>query len=150
MTHDCIVIDSSFNSLQNGSWYFVQSSNTMVNQIEFHPGYTQPQTVEYSKRNGMVVEAWSPLGCGKVLGDPLVNEIAAAHGKSAAHICIRYAMQKGVLPLPKSVTPSRIVDNTNLFDFELTEEDLSRLDAMPKTGYSGFYPDDAPADVLYG
>jgi diketogulonate reductase-like aldo/keto reductase len=122
----------------------------MVNQIEFHPGYTQPETVDYSKKNGMVVEAWSPLGCGMVLGDPLVNEIAAAHGKTAAHVCIRYAMQKGVLPLPKSVTPSRIVDNTNLFDFELTEEDLSRLDAMPKTGYSGFYPDDAPADVLYG
>ena len=120
----------------------------MVNQIEFHPGYTQPETVKYSRENGMLVEAWSPLGCGMVLGDPTVNAIAAAHGKTAAHVCIRYAMQKGVLPLPKSVTPSRIVDNTKVFDFALSDEDMATLDAMPRTGYSGFYPDDAPADAL--
>ncbi len=120
----------------------------MVNQIEFHPGYTQPETAAYSREHGMLVEAWSPLGCGTVLGDPVVNAIAEAHGKTAAHVCIRYAMQKNVLPLPKSVTPSRIIDNTKVFDFSLTDEEMSRLDAMPRTGYSGFYPDDAPADAL--
>lgn len=120
----------------------------MVNQIEFHPGYTQPETAAWSREHGMLVEAWSPLGCGTVLGDPTVNEIAAAHGKTAAHVCIRYALQKDAVPLPKSVTPSRIVDNTNVFDFALTDEEIARLDAMPKTGYSGFYPDDAPADAL--
>ena len=77
----------------------------MVNQIEFHPGYTQPETAAYSREHGMLVEAWSPLGCGTVLGDPVVNAIAEAHGKTAAHVCIRYAMQKNALPLPKSVTP---------------------------------------------
>ncbi len=120
----------------------------MVNQIEFHPGYTQPETAAYSREHGMLVEAWSPLGCGTVLGDPVVNAIAEAHGKTAAHVCIRYAMQKNALPLPKSVTPSRIIDNTKVFDFSLTDEEMSRLDAMPRTGYSGFYPDDAPADAL--
>jgi len=120
----------------------------MVNQIEFHPGYTQPETVAYSRENGMLVEAWSPLGCGTVLGDPTVNEIAKAHGKTAAHVCIRYALQKGVVPLPKSVTPSRIADNMNVFDFSLTEKEISLLDSMPQTGYSGYYPDDAPADAL--
>lgn len=120
----------------------------MVNQIEFHPGYTQPETVAYSRENGMLVEAWSPLGCGMVLGDPTVNEIAKAHGKIAAHVCIRYALQKGVVPLPKSVTPSRIADNMNVFDFSLTEKEISLLDSMPQTGYSGYYPDDAPADAL--
>ncbi len=120
----------------------------MVNQIEFHPGYTQPETAAYSRGHGMLVEAWSPLGCGTVLGDPVVNAIAEAHGKTAAHVCIRYAMQKNALPLPKSVTPSRIIDNTKVFDFSLTDEEMSRLDAMPRTGYSGFYPDDAPADAL--
>ena len=120
----------------------------MVNQIEFHPGYTQPETAAYSREHGMLVEAWSPLGCGTVLGDPVVNAIAEAHGKTAAHVCIRYAMQKNALPLPKSVTPSRIIDNTKVFDFSLTDEEMSRLDAMPRTGYSGFYPEDAPADAL--
>lgn len=120
----------------------------MVNQIEFHPGYTQPETVAYSRENGMLVEAWSPLGCGTVLGDPTVNEIAKAHGKTAAHVCIRYALQKGVVPLPKSVTPSRIADNMNVFDFSLTEKEISLLDSMPQIGYSGYYPDDAPADAL--
>ena len=120
----------------------------MVNQIEFHPGYTQSGTVKFSEAEGMVVEAWSPLGCGTVLGDPTVNAIAGAHGKTAVHVCIRYALQKGVVPLPKSVTPSRIADNTKVFDFALTDEDMAALDAMPKTGYSGFYPDDAPADGL--
>ena len=62
--------------------------------------------------------------------------------------CAIYALQKGVLPLPKSVTPSRIVDNTHVFDFTLSDEDMATLDAMPRTGYSGFYPDDAPADAL--
>lgn len=120
----------------------------MVNQIEFHPGYTQPETAAYSREHGMLVEAWSPLGCGTVLGDPVVNAIAEAHRKTAAHVCIRYAMQKNALPLPKSVTPSRIIDNTKVFDFSLTDEEMSRLDAMPRTGYSGFYPEDAPADAL--
>ncbi len=122
----------------------------MVNQIEFHPGYNQPEVREYCRKNGILVEAWSPLGCGAVLGDPLINEIGAAHGKSAAQVCIRYAIQHGCLPLPKSVHEERILDNTRVFDFELTEEEMGRLDAMPVTGYSGYYPDDAPADVLYG
>lgn len=122
----------------------------MVNQIEVHPGYNQPEVRAYCEKNGLLVEAWSPLGCGKVLGDPIVNEIAAAHGKTAAHVCIRYALQLGCLPLPKSVHAERIIDNTNVFDFELTADEMAKLDAMPVTGYSGFYPDDAPADVLYG
>jgi len=118
----------------------------MVNQIEFHPGYNQLDTVKYCQDNGILVEGWSPLGCGAVLGDPTVNEIAAAHGKTAAHVCIRYALQHGVLPLPKSVTPSRIADNMNVFDFELTSAEMTKLDSMEKTGCSGFYPDEAPAE----
>ena len=120
----------------------------MVNQIEFHPGYIQPEVTAYCKANGILVEAWSPLGCGKVLGDPTVNAIAEVHGKTAAHVCLRYALQSGNLPLSKSVTPSRITDNTKIFDFELTDDEMKTLDALPLTGYSGFYPEDAPADAL--
>jgi len=120
----------------------------MVNQVEFHPGYTQPSVVEYCKANNIFVQAWSPLGSGAVLSDPTINQIAAVHGKSAAQVCIRFALQSDILPLPKSVTPSRILDNTNVFDFTLTDEEMAALYALPKTGYSGFYPEEAPADAI--
>ena len=120
----------------------------MVNQIEYHPGYTQPEVVDYCKKNNILVEAWSPLGCGAVLKDPTINELAAKRGKSAAQICLRYVLQGGVLPLSKSVTPSRIAENAKIFDFELTMDEMEALDKLPKIGYSGFYPEDAPADAL--
>ncbi len=117
----------------------------VVNQIEFHPGYMQNDVVDYCRANGMLVEAWSPLGCGRLLSDPLVEKIAAAHGKSAAQTCVRYAMQHGHLPLPKSVHAERIAANAEVFDFALTDEEMAALDAMPETGFSGFHPKDAPA-----
>ena len=120
----------------------------MVNQIEFHPGYTQQECVEYCKKNGILVEAWSPLGSGALLKNEFLAEIAAKYQKSVAQLCIRYALQKDILPLPKSVTPERIAANTQVFDFTISDEDVSKLDAMEKAGFSGFEPDDAPADAL--
>ena len=117
----------------------------MVDQIEFHPGYAQKETVDYCQANGLQVEAWSPLGCGRVLSNALVTEIGAAHGKSAAHVCVRYAMQHGVVPLPKSVHRDRIASNAQVFDFALTDAEMASLDSMPVTGYSGYHPSDAPA-----
>ena len=102
----------------------------MVNQILFHPGMMQKEVVEFSQKNGIQVEAYSPLGVGKILDDPILVEIAAKYGKTTAQVCIRYALQHGICPLPKSVTPSRIVSNTEVFDFELSEEDMARIDAM--------------------
>jgi diketogulonate reductase-like aldo/keto reductase len=120
----------------------------MVNQIEFHPGYIQPEVVKWCKEHNILVEAWSPLGCGKVLGDKRLGAIAEKYGKSIAQLCIRYALQHEVLPLPKSVTPERIKENTDIFDFEITTADMAEIDAIPELGYSGFYPEDAPADAL--
>ena len=117
----------------------------MVDQIEFHPGYVQNATVDYCRANGIQVEAWSPLGCGRLLSDPLVAKVGAAHGKSAAQVCVRYAMQHGVVPLPKSVHPDRIAANAQVFDFALSDGEMKALGAMPQTGYSGYHPDDAPA-----
>ena len=117
----------------------------MVNQIEFHPGYTQMECVKYCRENGILAEAWSPLGCGRLLSDRLVGEIADAHGKSPAQICIRYALQHGLVPLPKSVHPERIAANAEVFDFALTPEEMAALDALPETGFSGFHPEEAPA-----
>ena len=114
----------------------------MINQIEYHPGYTQDEVVKYCQENGIVVQGWSPLGNGAVLGSEFLAEIAAKYNKSVAQICIRYAVQNGIVPLPKSVTPSRIAANLDVYDFELSEEDMKAIAAMPETGFSGWNPNE--------
>ncbi|MBP5236006.1 MAG: aldo/keto reductase [Clostridia bacterium] len=121
-----------------------------VNQVEFHPGYTQMENVEYCKSLGMVIEAWSPLGSGAVLADPLLCGIAEKYGKSTAQVCVRYVLQHDVLPLPKSTKPERMKSNSEVFDFEISEEDMKLIDSMPETGFTGWLPQDAPADALVG
>lgn len=108
----------------------------MVNQIEFHPGQAQTETLAYCRDNGVLVEAWSPMGRGKLLDHPLITGIAAQYGKTPAQLCIRWCLQKGALPLPKSVTPARIRENVQVFDFTISPEDMARLDAMPPTATS--------------
>ena len=120
----------------------------MVNQIEFHPGYTQDEVVDYCKNEGIVVQAWSPLGSGAVLSNEFLTEIAAKYNKSVAQLCVRFALQNGIIPLPKSVNESRMKANTDVFDFNISAEDMEKISKMPQTGYSGFYPEDAPADAL--
>ncbi|MBR6075859.1 MAG: aldo/keto reductase, partial [Victivallales bacterium] len=122
----------------------------MVNQIEFHPGYYQPELVRWCKAHGMVVEAWSPLGCGAVLSDPTLAKIAAKYGKSVAQVCIRFALQYGVVPMPKSTHADRIADNMKVFDFDLTDDDMTAIMTMPPVGYSTYHPTEAPADTLFG
>lgn len=118
----------------------------MVDQVEFHPGYIQKDVLDYCNQNNIRMEAWSPLGSGRMLANPLLNEIGAAHGKSAAQVCVRYAIELGVVPLPKSVHAERLAANADVFDFLLTAEELAALNAMPETGYSGYNPNDAPAE----
>lgn len=113
----------------------------MVNQIELHPGLNQEDTVSYCKEHGILVEAWSPLGTGKLLANETLAAVAARYHKSVAQICIRWALQKGVVPLPKSVTPARIWENTKVFDFELSAQDMALISAMPYSGGSGLDPD---------
>lgn len=113
----------------------------MVNQIEFHPGLMQTEVVEFCRNHGMLIEAYSPLGTGRMLTNETLIGIAAKYNKSVAHVCIRWVLQNGVLPLPKSITPSRIQDNTNVFDFVLSDEDMATINAMPYCGGSGNHPD---------
>jgi diketogulonate reductase-like aldo/keto reductase len=113
----------------------------MVNQIELHPGMTQQETADLCQEHGILLEAWSPLGCGRLLDHPFLAELAAKYGKSVAQVCIRWCLQKGFLPLPKSVTPSRILDNTKVFDFVISDEDMAAMDAMENVGWSGLDPD---------
>lgn len=113
----------------------------MVNQIELHLGYHQQEAVDYCKAKGIVIEAWSPLCKGKSFNNPIVQKICAAHGKTPAQVMLRWSLQKGFVPLPKSVTPSRIVENTKLFDFELTADEMSLLDTVQDVGRLGSHPD---------
>ena len=112
----------------------------MVNQIEYHPGFTQKECVEFCQKNNILVEAWSPLGRGNVLDSPLLKTIAAQHGKSVAQVAIRWVMQTGVLPLVKSVTPSRIKENIDVFDFELSQQEMLEIASL-KTDRIGSDPD---------
>ena len=113
----------------------------MVNQIELHPGLMQKKTVQYCKENNIVVEAWSPLGTGKMLTNETLIAIAEKYGKSVAQLCVRWCLQNGALPLPKSVTPSRISENANVFDFTIGEDDMETINDMPYCGGSGLDSD---------
>lgn len=113
----------------------------MVDQIEFHPGQRQEETLHYCKENDIVVEAWSPLGTGRMLDDPQLKKIADKYEKSVAQLCIRWCLQNAVLPLPKSVTPSRIRENSEVFDFEISNEDMTAINQLPYFSGSGLHPD---------
>lgn len=114
----------------------------MVNQIEYHPGFMQQETVAYCRANDILIEAWSPLGTGKMLSNATLKGIAQKYNKSVAQICIRWCLQNGVVPLPKSVTNSRITENLNVFDFEIGETDMQTINALPYIGGSSLHPDE--------
>ena len=99
----------------------------MVNQIRLCPGDTQDEVVDYSRSKGMLLEAYSPLGLGKIFEVPEMIQLAEKYGKTIAQICIRWSLQRGYLPLPKSATPARIVENTDVFDFELSDADVQLI-----------------------
>ena len=113
----------------------------MVNQIELHPGMPQDDTVNYCRERNILIEAWAPFSSGKLLNHPLLNEIAQKHGKTTAQICLAWVLQKGVLPLAKSVTPERITNNFDFFDIELTEDEIKSLNEMPNIAFSATHPD---------
>ena len=115
-----------------------------VNQIHLCPGDTQEEVVGYCREHQMVVEAYSPLGTGRIFDVPEMQTLALKYGRSIAQICIRWSLQMGFLPLPKSVTPSRIRENLQVFDFELSDEDVKRIaDLKGCVGYAND-PDTRP------
>ena len=99
----------------------------MVNQIRLCPGETQDELVTYCRDRNILLEAYSPLGTGQIFKVPEVAEIAAKYGKTIAQVCIRWSLQNGFLPLPKSVTESRIRENIDVFDFELSDDDTETI-----------------------
>mgnify|MGYP003263285625 FL=1 len=113
----------------------------MVNQIEIHPGQNQKEVTDFCRQHQIAVEAWSPLGTGRLLQNEILTEIASRYGKSVAQICIRWSLQNGWIPLPKSITPERIKQNFDVFDFEISKDDMDIINNMPYCGGSGLHPD---------
>lgn len=111
----------------------------MVDQIEFHPGYLQLDVLHYCREHDMVVEGWSPLGNGKVLQNPIVEAIARNYHTSPAQVCIKWSIQHGVIPLPKSTTPVQMYQNLDL-DFTLTDQEMFSIDCLPVQG-GDYHPD---------
>ena len=113
-----------------------------VDQIEYHPGFLQQECVDYCKEKGIVVEAWSPLGRGSVLFDELLMGLAEKYGSTVAQLVVRWVMQKGIVPLVKSITPSRIEENYQVFDFQIMDEDMALIDGIASSRI-GSDPDEA-------
>jgi 2,5-diketo-D-gluconate reductase A len=114
-----------------------------VNQIEIHPYFANTAAREACARHGIVVEAWSPLGQGNVLADPVIGRIAAERAKSPAQIILRWHLQHGYIVIPKSMHRERIAENFAVFDFELSAEEMAAIDALDRgeDGRSGPHPD---------
>ncbi|MFH8681952.1 aldo/keto reductase [Streptomyces lydicus] len=118
-----------------------------VNQIELHPQFQQAESRDFHARHGIATEAWSPLGQGKgLLEDPTIGRLAAKHGRTAAQVVLRWHLQIGNVVIPKSVTPSRIAENIDVFGFELDAEDLAALAGLDAGKRLG--PDPATFDVV--
>lgn len=113
----------------------------MINQVELHPGMPQLEILEYCQKMGIAVEASSPLGIGQVLNNAKILDIAKSKEKSAAQICLRWEVQKGVIVIPRTSNKERLKENIDLWGFELSQEEMSILDDIPYCGGLGIDPD---------
>ena len=113
----------------------------MVNQMEFHPYLVQQDLVDFCTNKGIQYEAWSPMMQGNIFDVPAVKQMAKKYGKTEAQIVLRWDLQKGVITIPKSSKPERIVSNADLFDFELNTEDVQQLDNLDRGKRFGPDPD---------
>ncbi len=130
-----------------------------VNQVEVHPYFAQPQVQEANAKHGILTQAWSPIGGitfypgwgdgrHSVMADPTIVEIAERHSKTPAQIMLRWGIQQGRSVIPKSVHPARITENFDVFDFELSGDELAHLDAAD-TGVRGGPDPDQPSDAFF-
>ncbi len=113
----------------------------MVDQYEMHPWLQQPSLRRYCETHGIVVEAWAPLMKGRIAEEPVLVEVSASHRKSPAQVAIRWLLQHGVTTIPKSVHRERLVENAEVFDFELTAAEMAAIDAVDRGERFGPEPD---------
>ena len=106
----------------------------VVNQLKICPGITQKSLCDYSKSLGMLIEGYSPMGTGAIFSNEFMRSLAQKYGRSIAQICIRWSFQTGCVPLPKSVTEERIIENSKIFDFEIDPADCEKIANLQDTG----------------
>ncbi len=112
-----------------------------VNQIEFHPGWTQDECVQWCRERGMLIEAWSPLANGDALKSPELAAMAEKYGCSISQLVLNWVASQGVIPLSKSVTAARIEENSHSFDFVISDEDLAAISALDSVAGKRRNPD---------
>lgn len=119
----------------------VANVKPMVNQIELHPRLTQEPLRNFCNEHGIAVTSWSPLARGQLMEEPTLQQIGLTYGKTPAQVIIRWHLQHGLIVIPKSVTPARILSNINVNDFELTQEDMMKIDALNRDERTGTNPE---------
>ena len=115
----------------------VATVKPMVNQVLLAPGCSQEDLVAFCRQNEMILEAYSPLGTGSIFDNQTAQDLANKYNKTVAQIALRWSLQKGFLPLPKSATPKNILSNLAIFDFDLTEDDILKLDKIENVKSQG-------------
>lgn len=145
------VAEGKIRSIGLSNWYVEELEDFLLQvnikpalvQNEIHPYYQENDVIPYIQSLGIVVQGWYPLGgrghTAELLNDPIITEIAAAHGKSSAQVILRWNLQKGVVVIPGSSNPAHIQENTELYDFELTDLDMERIQSLDRNEKHDWY-----------
>ena len=120
----------------------VAEHKPVLNQVELHPWLTQDKVLEYDNSHSILTQAWSPLARGKILEEDMLAELARSHAKSVAQIVLRWHIQRGVAVIPKSNSMDRITENMNVFDFELSEQEMVSISSLNSNFRTGVDPED--------
>lgn len=133
---------SNFHTYHLDDIFAMARKNPVINQIEIHPWLTQEETTQYNADHGLVTQSWSPLARGQILDEPTLVELASSYGKSVAQLIIRWHIQRGFAVVPKSVTPHRVKSNTEVFDFEISDDHMAKISSLNKGYRTGVDPND--------
>ena len=120
----------------------VAEHKPVLNQVELHPWLTQEKVLEYDNSHSILTQAWSPLARGKILEEDMLAELAQSHGKSVAQVVLRWHIQRGIAVIPKSNSMERITENMNVFDFELSEQEIASISSLNSNFRTGVDPED--------
>src|SRR5699024_5223253 len=118
-----------------------RNEKPVINQVELHPRLSQEPLRAFCQKHQIAVEAWSPLARARFLQDPTINEVAKKYGKPPAQVILRWHLQNEAIIIPKSVTPARNKENADLFDFELSADDIDKINKLNKNQRFGKHPD---------
>lgn len=113
----------------------------MVNQIEYHIGYTQEFTVNFCKKYNILIQAWSPISRTRLFNENLIIDLSKKYNVSLSQLCLKFILQNDICPLPKTSSFERMLENKDLFSFTISKEDMYKLQTLPQLAWSGEHPD---------